>query len=66
MMTIRESIISLIEKMPEAFLPELYELIKSFETAKAQAEYETGLKKKVSEILQKVPDREVPEWDKID
>ena len=66
MMTIRESIVSLIEKMPEAFLPELDELIKNFEAAKARAESEANLKKKVSTILQKVPNREVPESDKIE
>jgi len=65
-MTIRESIISLIEKMPEAFLPELDELIKNFEAAKTQAESKASLNKKVSKILQKVSDREVPEWDKIE
>lgn len=65
-MTIRENLIALIQNMPEALLPDLDELIKNFETARAQAEYEASLKKKVSKILQKVPDREVPEWDKIE
>jgi len=103
--TTRESIIALIEKMPEPLLPELYELIKNFEAAQAQPclmsklrsieisappdfsqivdlcipgekvnellesrlgrKSISGLKRKVGKILQKVPSREVSEWDKI-
>lgn len=62
----RRHIIALIQNMPDDFLPALEALIKNFETTKAQAEYEASLKMRVSKILQKVPDREVPEWDKIE
>ena len=54
-MITRESIIDTIQKMPEPYLLELYEIIKSFEVTKKKVEPKTSLMSKLRSIQISAP-----------